>query len=338
MPHKKIPKIGIRVVLVIFSIALIIAGGLLVAFDERKVFQATGALFNEPNPNNQRHADANGNININTILKDADGNIIRQYSPLSGSVLDEGTGAEVGSYTIQVSWDATGTNINWDSMLFIGTVNYVSYTGIGYYNTMVTAPTFVQEIGSVSQNINRTGQHDFTVFNIDALIPATMVEYITERDESGAPHPVYVEQRTTTPHPVIFVFDGDFKVQVYDQEQNLLQSHFTLHVELRLQWAGSTLDVSWNRGSSTTTTTTTDTPSTGTGGSTDPDIITSTDIKNTASDEFIKLDTVQGKGVIEASIFGGGASEDIGVVMLAVGVILIIVSIVMPNINFRRRS
>jgi hypothetical protein len=328
MPRKNnLPKIGIRTILVFFSLALIIVGGIFVAFDPARQFQATSVLFGNT-------SSADGNININTILKDSGGNIIREYTPLGGSVLDQDTGAEVGSYVIHVTWDATGTNINWDSLLFIGTVNYVSYTGIGYYGQLTTSQPINQEIGSVSQNVNKTGQHDFTVFNIDTLVPATMAEFITEKE--GSPRTVFVDQRTTTPHPVIFMFEGDFKVQVYDKEQNLLQSHFALHIELRLQWAGSTFDVSWNNGGSATTTTTTTTTTTaqGTDGGVDPKIVTSTDVTNPKSDEFIRMDTVS-SGAAEASIFGGGASEDIGVVMIATGMILIVAIILMPSIRLR---
>lgn len=322
----RLPQLNLRTIFVLISIALIAGGGLLVAFDPDRVFQAEVEVFPE-------YEGASGTIGVNTVLMDSNGDIIREYSPdnvYSGSLLDPATDKVASSYGISVSWEATGSNIDWTTMVVTGEVTYKDYIGVGYYGQAITVPQDIL-IASDSKTVDAIGQLDFLISDLEALMPDTLIDYYTP--EERAPIPKEIDQKGPEAHAVIYVFTGAFSLSVYDQAANHLENNFDLRVELRLSWPGSSFEVTWNPDGvlppdAEEPPVEEQNP--------DPidvvDVVVDTSMDNLEGDEFIKFDAaVDDIDLLAGSIFGGGASEDIGVILVALGVGLFVLTVFVPK-------
>jgi len=343
MKRNKLPSIGTRSILVFVALALIVAGSAFVIFDPERTFRPVAEI--EFTGNNQ-DIYVDGSVSIDTYTKDASGQIVRYYDAggaLTGSLLDPATDTQVQSYAIDINWACEGSNIDWTTLRLMGDA-HVKYIGIGYYGQAKDGATidFVDIDKSVNQSDTITVEHT----DLDVLVPDALPDFYYEEVEDS-PRPrkigVSVPQRTAEKHAIIFKFTFEFELSVNDIIGNPHSSVFSGSVELRLTWAGSTFNVEWNNQESTESSEVVSVPTPPSGGDvnelTSKDTILDKDMTNIESDEFINLRASDLEtDAYAASIFGGGATEDIGILLIALGGGLLVVVLFAPNtLRSRRR-
>lgn len=324
------------------SISLIVGGAFMIAFDPDRVFQAQAEIFDDS-------AEATGTIGVTTILKDSEGKTIREYEPtniLTGALLDPATDTEVATYIIRCSWSATGTNVKWNTLQVTGEASFVAYVGVGFYGQAKEQTAFDPIIiGSKSLTADADGNMDFIADDLEAFIPNTLpdIEW-TEDPVTGVlqRHGVSVPQKGTEAHSLILVFEGTFGLSVYDMAGNHLASDFDLRVELKLLWPGSAFEVTWDGDGEIPAETETVEEITPPAEATAEEDYTvdqtdySVDISTTnlESDEFIRITETKEEDLLMGSIFGGGASEDVGLLLVACGVGLLVLTVFGPKFNW----
>ncbi|MHA2022117.1 MAG: hypothetical protein ACTSWQ_00470 [Candidatus Thorarchaeota archaeon] len=345
MKQNKLPNIGTKSILVFFALALIVSGSIFVTFDPERTFQPTIDIdFTDTHP-----ADdivVNGKVDIDTYTKDLSGNIIRHYdaeSALTGSLLDPASDSEVQSYAIDVNWQCSGTGIDWTTLKLTGQA-HVKYIGIGYYGQAKDGSTI--DFANVDKGVDDTGTQTIEHTDLDSLVPDSLPDFYFEDDPKNIKPrriPVSVPQRTAEKHAVIFKFTFEFTLSVIDIDGNPHSSIFSGTVELRLTWAGSTFSVEWNNQETTESEDVVSTPDTPTGADIDSltsvDTVLDKDMTKIESDEFVNLRATDLEAdTLTASLFGGGVTEDIGVILIALGVGLLVIVFLAPNtLKIRRR-
>jgi len=334
----------LRLILVAISIGLIIGGIAMVLTDVRE-FNATGDLFD--GIDDPIAGLAEGTCEVSTNLRDQYGNIVRTWEIESANIIEPESDLEVVSYEVAVSWTCTGTDILWSTLNVGGAFTYVKYVGVddlgnAHEQTMDMALDTESLIGI------QNGQIIFDTILAD-LIPDPMYP-----DGGGGEN---FNQETSWDHAIIFVFSADFSLSVSDVYDNIYDSYYNTYIELRLAWSGSDFDVNWDDGdepiipTTTTTTTTTTTRPTetfteyeGTTATTYDDrsddgidIELDTDMMDLESGEFIYLsDTGGDSSISAATIFGGTVQEDIGVVLIGVGMVVFVLAILVPGFMKRK--
>ena len=329
MSKRQVPKIGFKTILVFLSLALIVSGSAFMIFDPERVFEPELELdFDGPAVD---ETEISGTVDISTSIKDSDGEIIRRYDPdqsiSQASLLDPATDSDVQSYVIDVDWSCSGSNIDWTTLRLDGNAR-VKYIGIGYYGQAIDGST--TEFGAISKSVDNVGTETVEHNNLDALVPDSLpdvkYELLHPDDIKPTRQGVSVPQRTPEKHAVIFKFTFDFTLSVNDLDNNRHSSSFVGTVELRLTWAGSTFDVEWNNEEGTESAETIVPPVVP--DDFDPDTSLDTvlekDMTQTESDEFIRLDIDTDTSVTAASIFGGGVTEDVGLLLIGLGVGLLV--------------
>ena len=336
---------GFKSILVFLSLALILAGSIMVIYDPERVFTPRcGLQFDDPMPADTEVA---GEVTVNTLTKNAAGEVVRRYDPditaMTGSLLDPATDSEVKSYIIEVNWVTSGTNIDWTTLHLDGAAR-VKYIGIGFYGQAVDGST--TEFDTIAKSVDNTGTETISHANLDSLVPSTLpdIEWNEDPDTGRlTQRPVSVDQRGPEKHAVIFKFTFEFALSVDDLQGNTHTSNFAGVVELRLAWAGSTFEVEWNKEEATVAEAEE---------VVDPplpppekeiveskDTVLDTDMTNIEADEFVNVASTTGAELdaITGSIFGGGVSEDIGIVLIGLGVGLLILVFFAPNLTKRRK-
>lgn len=339
MKAKQLPKIGTKSILVFVALALIVSGSAFMIFDPERVFTPQADLeFDNP----QAETSVDGRVTVTTYTKDSSGQIVRTYDAgdaLQGSLLDPVADSEVQSYAIDVNWACSGSNIDWTTLRVSGGA-HVKYIGVGYYGQAKDGATI--DFGAVDKVVDLTGTNTIEHTDLDSLVPDSLTDtyFVIEDDGSHHKTGVQVPQRTEAKHAVIFKFTFEFSLKVFDLDGNQHSSTFSGSVELRLTWAGSTFNVEWNNQESTQSTEVIDPPAPPPGEEieTSKDTVLDTDMKNLESDEFINLKTGGLDTAMAASVFGGGAQEDLGLLLVALGGGLLVVVFLAPNtLKIKRR-
>jgi hypothetical protein len=288
-------------------------------------------------------SDAGGQVDIGTTLRDSSGKIIRRTEPDSYAtpfqIIDPTSDTEVGTYSIELSFDCWGKNIDFSTFKMVATWKLTSYIGVDDIgNPAIDSPTantaldtWTIEAPPVIASGDKeltNGEKAFREVGIDSLMP----DILYPPAGGGENFP----QRTAWSHEMTFVFDWG----------NTYDSHYNIHVALCLVWAGSDFEINWDEGS-TTTTTSTSTTTTPTGTTTtqpptttDPELpplktTTPTEdipIKDDfgdptddpTSDERVYVTNEDTQDVLAASLTGGTGSLMLVVVILGILVPIIL--------------
>ena len=293
------------------AIALILGGIFMIATDSPQEGISVDDMFEDDIVAD--NSDAEGVFSVSTKLYDAYETVVRHRTITVADIINPATGEEVSGYSITGSWDCKGTNIDWTTSEVKGVFTYSKYYGVDD-----DLSTKIQTFNEVKKDETEVGSQDGWMtrcFVIDDLIPDPM------KPDSGGSY----AQKTAQDHAMIFVFDLHFSFSVEDIWGNLYDSEYNSHLELRLMWEGSDLEIAWDAEPPIK----------------DPDLIRDTtvsdDLKERGSDEYITIYPIDVRDSFIASILPGkGIQGDTGLMLLAAGIVLIIVLIFIPALTMSR--
>jgi hypothetical protein len=315
--------------LVVVAIAIgLIFGGVFMVLTDVRVDDRTQFVFDEPD---HAGSNADGTVYIDTVLKDRHGDIVRRIDPgidiVPFNILDPDTDTQVSRYEVNVVWECSGSSINWATLAVSGDFTFVKYVGVDDVGN--PAQQTFNEVKDTDSSTAQEGRMTFGT-DLEPLIPNPM--YV---DGGGGEN---FDQKTSDPHAMIFVFSSDFSISVNDDFGNVYDEDYNVYIELRLTWEGSTFNVNWGEDDGETTTVVpTDTTTTTTKPPVKypPDDVTSnTDMDNLESNELVEL--TQGNGAAAATIFGGTVQEDIGIVLIGVGMVMFALALLLPAVMPKR--